>query len=253
MYNKERIVRILDILKEKGSISVNELSDMFQVSGATIRSDLARMDKAGLITRTHGGAMVNSSLRRETLLTERLHDDKKQLIAQNALQFVHEHDIILMDTGTTMVALAEALVRSSFEELTVFSNDIDVIRILEEKERFSLTLFGGKVRSRFHYCYGPEILNELSNCHFTTLFLAASAIHGVYGLTTENTDLARIKSEMIMASDNVILLADSSKLGNVHLRKFASLSDVDTLVMDRDITPEYEAALRASIKNVVLV
>ena len=253
MYNKERIERILDILKENGSMSVNELSGLFQVSGATIRSDLKKMEQAGLITRTHGGAMMNSPLLRETMLTERIHDDKKQLIAQHALQFIRERDILLLDTGTTMVALAEALVRSSFESLTVFSNDLDVIRILEEKEHFSLNLFGGKVRSRFHYCYGPEILYELSNCHFTTLFLAASAIHDVYGLTTENTDLARIKSEMIRASGNVILLSDSSKLGNVHLRKFASLSDVDTLVMDRDIPPEYETALRASIKNVVLV
>ena len=82
MYNKERIERIFDLLKEKGSISVNELSVLFQVSGATIRSDLAKMEKAGLITRAHGGAMANSSLYRETLLTERIHDDRKKLIAQ---------------------------------------------------------------------------------------------------------------------------------------------------------------------------
>ena len=253
MYNKERIERIFDILKENGSISVNELSDIFQVSGATIRSDLAKMEKTGLITRTHGGAMMNSSLLRETLLTERVHDDKKRLIAQNALRFVHERDILLLDTGTTMVAFAEALAQSSFEELSVFSNDLDVIRILEEKEHFSLTLLGGKVRSRFHYCYGPEIQNELSNYHFTSLFLAASAIHEFYGLTTENTDLAYIKSRMIKASGNVILLSDSSKIGNVHLRKFASLEDVDTLIMDKNLTPEAEKMLRSSIKNLVLV
>lgn len=253
MYNKERIERILEILKENGSISVNELAERFQVSGATIRSDLKKMREAGLITRTHGGAMVNSPLRRETMLTERVHADRKQLIAERALDFIHEQDILLLDTGTTMVALAEALVRSSFQELTVFSNDLDVIRILEEKEHFSLYLFGGKVRSRFHYCYGSEILDELSGCHFTTLFLAASAIHEVYGLTTENTELARIKSGMIRASAKAILLADSSKVGNVHLRKFASLSDVDTLIMDRDVPPEYEAVLRSSVNNLVLV
>ena len=253
MYNKERIERIFDLLKEKGSISVNELSVLFQVSGATIRSDLAKMEKAGLITRAHGGAMANSSLYRETLLTERIHDDRKKLIAQKALEYVHERDIILVDTGTTMVAFAEALAKSSIEELSVYSNDLDVIRILEEKEKFSLTLLGGKVRNRFHYCYGPEIQNELSNFHFTSMFLAASAIHEVYGLTTENTDLAGIKRSMIKASADIILLLDSSKIGNVHLRKFASLSDVDTLIMDQNLTAEEEQMLSSSVRNLVLV
>lgn len=253
MYNKERIEKILDILKENGSISVNELAELFLVSGATIRGDLAKLEKAGLITRTHGGAMKRSSLLRETLLTERANTDKKKLIAEKALEFIREKDILLLDTGTTMVALAQALVHSSFEELTIFSNDLDVIRILEEKEHFTLYLFGGKVRSRFHYCYGPEMQHDLSNYHFTTLFLAASAIHEEYGLTTENTDLARIKSEMIKASGNVILLSDSSKVGNVHLRNFAVLSDVDTLIMDRDLTPEDEKALCSAVGNLILV
>ena len=252
MYNKERIERIFDLLKAKGSISVNELTEMFGVSGATIRSDLAKMEKAGLLTRAHGGAMMNSSLFRETLLTERIHNDKKKLIAKKALEFIHERDIILLDTGTTMVAFAEALAKSPIEELTVYSNDLDVIRILEEKEHFSLMLLGGKVRNRFHYCYGAEMRSELSNYHFTSLFLAASAIHETHGLTTENTDLAGIKSEMIKASGNVILLADSSKVGIVHLKKFASLSDVDTLIMDRNLTPEVEQMLRSSIKNLIL-
>ena len=79
----------------------------------------------------------------------RIHDDRKKLIAQKALEYVHERDIILLDTGTTMVAFAEALAKSSIEELSVYSNDLDVIRILEEKEKFSLTLLGGKVRNRF--------------------------------------------------------------------------------------------------------
>ena len=253
MYNKERFEKILEILKENGSMSVNDLAGIFQVSGATIRSDLTKMDKAGMIMRTHGGAMLNSSFVRETLLSERIHDDRKQLIAAKALQFIHERDIILLDTGTTMTALAQALVDSRIDELTVFSNDLDVIRILEEKERFSLYLFGGKVRSGFHYCCGAEIQNELSNYHFASLFLAASAIHKDYGLTTENTDLARIKSAMIKASEKIILLADSSKVGSVHLRKFASLSEIDTLIMDHELQPEDEQMLRASVSELILV
>ena len=253
MYNEERIEQILKILKEKGSISVNELADIFQVSTATIRSDLTKMDAAGLVTRTHGGAIMGASVLREPPIVERVHDDKKRLIAQKALEFVHERDIILVDTGTTMVAFAQALAESDIDELTVFSNDLDVIRILEEKEHFSLSLLGGKVRNGFHYCFGNEIENELANYHFSTLFLASSAIHSIHGLTTENLELARIKSEMIRASVNVILLADSSKVGNIHFRKFAALSDVDTLIMDRSLSTDDEKLLGSSVRNFLLV
>ena len=217
------------------------------------RSDLTKLGSAGLVPRTHGGAIMASHVLREPSIVERAHDDKKRLIAEKALEFVHERDIILIDTGTTMVAFAQALARSDINELTVFSNDLDVIRTLEEKEHFTLSLPGGKVRNGFHYCYGDEIRNELSNCRFSTLFLAASAIHPVYGLTTENPELARIKSEMIIASVNVILLADSSKVGNIHFRKFASLSDADTLIMDRNLSPDEEKLLSASVRELLLV
>lgn len=253
MYNKERVERIMQILRQNGSVSVNELAEIFQVSGATIRTDLAKMDKAGMLTRTHGGAIMNSPVLRETLLTERMHTDKKRLIAQRALQFIHERSIILMDTGTTMAALAQALVQSRLEELTVFTNDLEVIRILEEKENFTLTLLGGKVRNRFHYCYGSSLQQELADYHFSTVFLATSALHEVYGLTTENIELANIKSEMVRTADKVILLADSSKMGNVQLRKFASLSEIDTLIMDDGLSAEDREKLRSAVGNLILV
>ena len=253
MYNKERVERIMQILKQNGSVSVNELAEIFQVSGATIRTDLAKMDRAGMVTRTHGGAIMNSPILRETLLSERTNADKKRLIAQKALEFIHERGIILLDTGTTMAALAQALVQSPLRELTVFTNDIDVIRILEEKEHFDLTLFGGKVRNRFHYCGGSGLLQELANYHFSTVFLAASAIHEVYGLTTENIELANIKSEMIRSADEVVLLADSSKMGKVQLRKFASLSDVDTLIMDDGVDETDREKLRTAVGELILV
>lgn len=253
MYNKERIEHILEIVKKKRSVSVNELADRFGVSGATIRADLVKMDKAGLLTRTHGGAVTKLSVLREPLLTERAQDDKKRMIAAAALEFIHERDMILIDTGTTMTALAQAIADSPIEELTVYSNDLDVIRTLESKEHFTLSLFGGRVRNGFHYCCGGEILNELSNYHFNTLFLAASAFHETCGLTTENPDLARIKTAMIRAAANVILLADSSKAGSVHLRKFADLTDIDTLITDRALSRDYKQTLEQQIPTLITV
>lgn len=253
LYNKERMEQILQIVKESGSVSVNELASRFRVSGATIRSDLTKLENSGAVTRTHGGVMLSSGLLRESKPTDRLHDAQKRAVAERALDYIQNGDVILLDTGTTMVSLARAIARSRIEELTVFTNDLDVARILEGKERFTLCLLGGRVRNGFHYCYSPEMLLELSGCHFHKLFLATSAIHLEHGLTTENPDLAQIKQGMIRASGQVILLTDATKFDQIHLKKFADLADLSVVIVDKALPSATEEALRRTVGEVILV
>ena len=153
LFNIERHQKILDIMHRDGSVNVNSLASFFQVTPATIRADLTRLEAQGALVRTHGGAIANVVNRREPRINERHNEEKKSRISEKAVEYVAEHDILLLDTGTTMVSFAKALVSSPICELTIFSNDIDVIRILEEKETFSLHLFAGKMRNGYHYCY----------------------------------------------------------------------------------------------------
>lgn len=252
MFNKERQQKILEMMKQNGSVSVNTLAELFHVTPATIRVDLSRLEAEGELIRTHGGAIANIPNHRELRLHERLNQDKKIRIASKAAELVREHDIVLVDTGTTTVSFANALVGSSRKELTVYTNDIDVIRILEEKESFSLHLLAGKVRNGFHYCCGPEISQTLEDCHFSKLFLTASAISMDHGLTVTNPELAQLKRDMIRASEQVILLADSSKLHHVDFQKFAELEQVDVLVIDSELSEEDRAELESAVKQVVL-
>lgn len=252
LFNKERHQKILDIMHRDGSVNVNTLAEYFRVTPATIRADLSRLESEGALTRTHGGAIANIPSRREPKIHERHNEDKKNRIAEKTVEMIEDHDILLLDTGTTMVSLAKALVASNLTELTIFSNDIDVIRILEEKEQFALHLLPGKMRNGFHYCYGPQIAQILQNCRFNKLFLSTSAISLEYGLTTQSPELAQIKRDMIRTADRIILLADSSKLHQVNFQKFADLEQIDILVMDSALSANDTMLLENSVKRLII-
>lgn len=252
LFNKERQQKILDLMHRDGSLNVNSLAEHFHVTPATIRADLNHLEAEGALVRTHGGAIPNISNRHEPKMNERHNEEKKNRIAEKATELVEEGNILLLDTGTTMVCFAKALVNSPIKELTVFSNDIDVIRILEEKESFSLHLLAGKMRNGYHYCYGSQISWILQDCHFNKLFLSSSAISIAHGLTTANPELAQIKREMIDASDEIVLLVDSSKLHHVDFQKFADLKQINVLIMDSELTEEDRYLLESSVKKMIL-
>lgn len=253
VYNIERAEKILEIIRSQNRVSVNYLADYFNVSSTTIRTDLAKLESNGDIIRTHGGAMLKASLHREQLISERLHGDKKAMIANKALELINPGDTLLIDTGTTMLYLAQALVRSSLSKLRIFTNDIEIARILEEKENFEIHLMGGKMRNGFHYCYGYQIIEELKKYNFEKLFIASSAISLTHGLTTSNDDLAQIKTAMMKSSNNIILLADSSKVNHIDFQTFAEINEVDVLIMDSDVSPQYAQKLNECISKVILV
>ena len=255
LFTEERQDEIINLLKERKSVTVQNLSDYFGVSGATIRMDLSVLEKKGCLRRTHGGAVLPKSVEtylQELGIHERSHFQEKKAIAEAALKYVSSHETILIDNGTTISAFCTALAGSSLSGLTVYSNDLYGMQILESKENCELHLIGGCIRSGFHYTYGQQVLDELGSYHFKKLFLATSAV-SADGLTTVNSDLAAVKRAMINASEEVILLADSSKIGQVGFQKFADLSQVDLLITDSGIRKKDQKALLKKISRVITV
>lgn len=249
LINSDRASKIIEIIRKNGTVSVNYLAELFQVSGTTIRTDLTRLEESGEIVRTHGGAMLRSSFTRETGIAERESKEEKNQIAEAAVQLLNNYDTVLIDTGTTMVAFARALVRSPLKNLRIFTIDFEVAGILENNSSFEIRLIGGKVRNGFHYCYGHQVIEELKKYNFEKLFLATSAIDPIHGLTTSNVDLAELKTTMLNVSRKIILLTDSSKIGRIDFQKFADISSIDTLITDNnanaDIIPVFKEQIGA--------
>ena len=251
--NSERMEKIIEIIKEQRTVSVSYLADLFHVSGTTIRTDLTRLEENGDIIRTHGGAMLRSLVARELDMTKRENTDEKIRIASEAIRHISNSDTILIDTGTTMTALARALVRSSLKNLRIFTIDLEAARILEANPEFEIRLIGGLVRNGFHYCYGHQVIEELKKYNFEKLFLGVSGIDIEYGLTTSNVDLADLKVAMIQGSRNICLLSDSSKIGRMDFQKCASVDDIDLFITDRGIRQDHLQKLQETMGKIIVV
>lgn len=252
MYGELRKQQILGVIKEKKSASVNELADYFNVTTATIRTDLTELEKAGEVIRTHGGAILKSDIAHEQFLSERENEDKKIKVALEAVKLIEEEDSILIDTGTSTAALARILVNSDLKCLRIFTNDFEIARLLEGKSEFDVHLIGGRIRKGFHYSYGGTAISELRKYSFDKLFLATSSLNFDSGLTTYHTETADLKVEMIKSSNQKILLLDSTKVNKVSFAKFADLKEIETVVVDNEISTFDHQNLVKIIDNVII-
>lgn len=248
----ERQNEILNVLKREKSISVHELSERFRVTKETIRTDLTKLAQTGEIKRTHGGAILNVHEELEPKLLDRTNSEEKKRIAEHALDYVEDGEVILIDTGTTAAAFAQALVRCDKRDLTIYSNDMAVLLLLEPRRDFNLNMLGGRIRSGFHYAYGENLIDELEAYHFDRLFLTASAMDIKSGLTTAHPDLARLKRAMVKASREVIALTDSTKYGKTHFQSYAPLSSIDVLITDDSLSEEGFVQLKEHIETIIM-
>ena len=183
---------------------MRELSEVFGISGTTIRLDLTDLGKTGLITRTHGGVVLRKNaplVNREPQIHERANQEQKAHCRLcRTLCPAGRYAVIRYrhHTGSICANAGSARFRKKNRGITIYSNDFDVIHDLEDTS-FELNLLGGRVRNGFHYCCGENVLREVSRYHFRRLFLATSAL-SADGLTTVNSDLAELKKVMIRSA-----------------------------------------------------
>lgn len=231
---KQEIVRLV---QEKGKITVARLCEVFSVSPATIRNDLTELDKAGLIQRTHGGAIstqLKANFELKSSEREIRNALEKQMIAKEALKYIHEGDAIIMDNGTTTFELAKLLV--CFSKLTVVTNDIKIAAFLEANTDFDIILLGGMIRKDFSCTVGKSAISMLENVYSDVVFMAANGVDFNRGISTPGVDVAEVKRKMIKCSEKVILLADSSKFNRSYFAIFAEPSDITLMITDENVS-----------------
>ena len=245
VFAEVRLQELLNQINAQGRVRVNDLCKQFNVTPATIRKDLTQLEQAGLIRRVHGGAIsLAESAGLELTSQEKagIHAAKKQQIAQQARKFVRPGRVIAIDTGTTTMELAKCI--SNIPDLTVITNDLAIAMYLEKNADHNLIFLGGVVRKGFHCTVGNTVVQMLDGLHIDTLFLGTNAIDPQWGLSTPHLETADVKGKMIQNSREVILLADSSKIGRTSLARFAQMEQVNALITDSEADPEILEALR---------
>lgn len=251
VYAEERQLRILEVLKERKRVSVVELASIFSVTPATIRSDLREMEGKGLLMRTHGGAIerTKTSFELDAKDREVCNLDLKQRIAKATLAFIQEGDTVILDTGTTTLALAKLLLDR--KKLTVLTNDIVIARTLEEAAHVDVILMGGMLRKGFHCTVGPQARDTMAGLVVDKAFMGTNSFSPDKGAMTPDIHQAETKKRMIAISNKVILLCDSSKQGRASFARFATLDQIDALVTDAVDAKEREKLEENGVEVVI--
>ncbi len=236
----ERYEKIVGLVNERGSIRVSELSELCRVTEETIRRDLDRLERAGRLRRSHGGAVSvkeTAGLHPEIpyAVREITHADEKKRIALEAIKRISPKDRILLDASSTAWYMAADVPDI---DLTVLTNSIKVATELSGKEKIQVISTGGILAQRSLSFVGPLAERSLDAYHVDKVFLSCKGVHLERGISESNELQARIKERMIGMADEVVLLADSSKFGVQAFTHVADLSEVDTIITDRRMPKE---------------
>lgn len=212
MFTKERQHIIEDMPQKNGVVTTSELVTYFGVSIETIRKDLLSMEQEGQLSRVHGGAVVKSDMKPFPELQQRNqeHSEQKAELSLKAIEFISNGDIIGIDSGSTAISLAE-VVKDNFSKLTVVTHSLDVFNLLCNHEYFSLILCGGHYMRRENAFYGPLTLDTINNLHIQKSFIFPTAISFDGGIFDYEAELCQIQRQMMKSSDDIYILADSSK------------------------------------------
>jgi DeoR/GlpR family transcriptional regulator of sugar metabolism len=238
--------QILNLLEETGSLDVGDLADRFAVSVVTIRKDLDDLEREGLLQRTFGGAVFSHRSRFNKSFLERasLHRREKRAIAAAALDYVKDGDTIILDAGTTTLALAQ-LLKQQVKSAFIITCSVPVALELSSAG-YEILLLGGMVRNKSLALLGRETLAVLDRYRADKAFLGSSGFTAENGHTTPNPDDAQIKEAIMRVSEEIYVLVDSSKYGDQGLTRFAHLRDVDLTITDSHLSKNKVKALEAA-------
>jgi DeoR/GlpR family transcriptional regulator of sugar metabolism len=239
---EERRQRVLDLVSERGFIALTDLARTIDVSESTLRRDLDYWHKQGLLRRTHGGAMFIGDAATLPALEERSASqlDEKKLIARAAAARIHEGDTILLDGGTTTLEVARLLVGRS---LQIVTNSLPIAGLFASSRETDLVILGGYVYPKTGVALGPLTVRMMEDIHVHQLVMSVGGITSK-GLFNSNLLLVETERQMMRCADEVVVVADHTKIGRQALAYLCNLADIDTLIVDNQLSDAQRDLLR---------
>jgi DeoR/GlpR family transcriptional regulator of sugar metabolism len=229
----ERHSRILEHLQAARSAKIEELATLLSVSDATIRRDLAALAAEGLLSRTHGGALLPTAGTAFELLYQekrQLNQEEKRRIGKAAAALVADGETLILDSGSTTFEIARHLTRR--KNLTLITNDLFIAGSITYDPSTTVVVTGGVRREGFNVLVGPVAEEFMRNVNVDRSFLAADAVDLEHGVTNATFVEVAIKQQIIAAAREVVLVVDHTKFGNVALVKVCALDRVQRVITD---------------------
>ncbi|MGT2715359.1 DeoR/GlpR family DNA-binding transcription regulator [Streptococcus respiraculi] len=238
MYQEERHRKILDILSQKKSIRVKDLSDELGVSLVTIRNDLTILSQKKLVDRSHGKVSVIDSLNFPAHTSynfrSKKNDTLKKQIAKKAFDLIQTNECILIDASSTAYELSKLISQSSLR-LTVLTNGMMTAELLKDVPNVTTIIIGGILRGRSNAIESTLGTEMLTKMNINKLFISAHSFNLTDGLSDFNIYEVELKKTMVKHSEKVIALIDSSKLENTSVATFLGTEAIDTFITDNNI------------------
>lgn len=244
----QRHALILDVLRESGAVSVQELSERLDASVSTVRRDLDYLTEQGYLDRTHGGAIIRKAptarFEPEASISAELARSQKAHIGAEAARRVEATQSVLFDASSTVQAASRSLLAMQIP-LTAVTNDLITAGILSQLPQIETIVTGGVVRPGSGTMIGAPGEPFLSTIHVDIAFIGVHAI-SAQAFTETSLALAAMKRRMIDAAAYVIVLADSSKFGLTSFCDICALGDVDEVITDSGASAAQIDAIRAA-------
>ncbi len=247
------MVAILDLVSERGSVSLAELAETLDISAATARRDLSDLADQNLVVRTHGGV---TALERGREIPVALRDTRfqeaKRAIAKAMVQRLpSEKHVIALSGGTTTASVARAL--AHHRDIAVVTNSLTIAGLLSGYSGVRVVMTGGFLRPQSLELVGALAESTFNAVNVGTAILGADGISASTGVTTHDETEARTNLAMVTKAQRTVVVADGSKVGAVALAQVADIGQVEMLITDSTADPAELDRLRAAGVEVVVV
>ena len=250
----ERRLRIEEIITDTNSVMVTDLAKQFDVTPETIRGDLLKLEKQGVLVRTYGGATLAGASGSELGFKERdtINAEAKQKIGQRAAQLIKNGETIFLDASTSALHLARNIKEK--KGLTVITNAVSIMSELADCDNISLVCTGGQYLPKnmsYNGRYAEKMIRE--NFAANKFFFSCRGVTLSRGLVDSTEDEAELKRAMLDSSESVIFLCDRYKLGKMGIPVIAELDRLDVFITDVRLDSEWSKALEEKDINVITV
>lgn len=230
MLAEERRQLVLDLVSQRGFVALTDLTRSVEASESTIRRDLDYWDQQGVLKRAHGGAIYLGDAVQlpafEDRTTHQLRE--KQEIASAVVSRIRDGEAILLDGGTTTYEIARLLIGRPVQVVT---NSLPIAQLLASCYETDLVMLGGYVYPKTGVALGPLSIRMMQDLHVHQSILSVSGITR-QGLHNGNLLLVETQRQMMTCADEVVVVADHTKIGKSALAFLCDFKEIDTLVVD---------------------
>lgn len=250
----ERQDHIVELVGERGRLTVPELSQLFEVSDATIRRDLATLAAQNRVQRVHGGVMpLQTVATREVpiILRQKRYIEEKDRIGRAAAALIHDGETLLLSGGSTGLAAARHL--QPFHDLTVVTDSLLVVQELLQQGQHKVIMLGGTIDPEEQAVRGTLSRTVLAQLQVDKVIIGTKGISVQRGLSAETPEEAELFRTYISIAEHVIVITDSSKFQQSALVQVVPLDAIHTLVTDTQLDAETAEQIREKGVYLLLV